>query len=147
MSHMRTHCFRLRRGDDLRQSLERYVREQHIRAAVVLSAVGCVSRAVLRDASGVTVRTLEEHLEIVSLMGTVSEYGCHLHASFSREDLSAFGGHLLPGCTVNTTAAIVLAEIRSCVFTRRPDSETGYEELEIGPAYPEETRNDRREER
>ena len=29
----------------------------------------------------------------------------------------------------------------------RPDSETGYEELEIGPAYPEETRNDRREER
>ena len=28
-------------GDDLRQSLERYVREQHIRAAVVLSAVGC----------------------------------------------------------------------------------------------------------
>jgi hypothetical protein len=33
------------------------------------------------------------------------------------------------------------------VFTRRPDSETGYEELEIGPAYPEETRNDRREER
>lgn len=51
MSHMRTHCFRLRRGDDLRQSLERYVREQHIRAAVVLSAVGCVSRAVLRDAS------------------------------------------------------------------------------------------------
>ena len=59
----------------------------------------------------------------------------------------AFGGHLLPGCTVNTTAEIVLAEIRSCVFTRRPDSETGYEELEIGPAYPEETRNDRREER
>lgn len=45
-------------------------------------------------------------------MGTVSEYGCHLHASFSREDLSAFGGHLLPGCTVNTTAEIVLAEIR-----------------------------------
>lgn len=48
---------------------------------------------------------------------------------------------------MNTTAEIVLAEIRSCVFTRRPDSETGYEELEIGPAYPEETRNDRREER
>ena len=62
MSHMRTHCFRLRRGDDLRQSLERYVREQHIRAAVVLSAVGCVSRAVLRDASGVTVHTLEGRL-------------------------------------------------------------------------------------
>ena len=47
---------------------------------------------------------------------------------------------------MNTTAEIVLAEIGSCVFTRRPDSETGYEELEIEPACPEETRNDRREE-
>ena len=113
----------------------------------MVSGVGCVSRWRLRDATGVRVRSGDEDVEIVSLMGTVSEYGCHLHASFSREDLSAFGGHLLPGCTVNTTAEIVLAEIRSCVFTRRPDSETGYEELEIGPAYPEETRNDRREER
>lgn len=116
-------------------------------AGAVVSGVGCVSRWRLRDATGVRVRSGEEDVEIVSLMGTVSEYGCHLHASFSREDLSAFGGHLLPGCTVNTTAEIVLAEIGSCVFTRRPDSETGYEELEIGPAYPEETRNDRREER
>jgi len=123
------------------------LKPHQISAGAVVSGVGCVSRWRLRDATGVRVRSGEEDVEIVSLMGTVSEYGCHLHASFSREDLSAFGGHLLPGCTVNTTAEIVLAEIRSCVFTRRPDSETGYEELEIGPAYPEETRNDRREER
>ena len=80
---------------------------------------------------GVTVRTLDEPLEIVSLMGTVSEHGCHLHASFSRADLSAFGGHLLPGCIVNTTAEIVLAEIPDRVFTRQPDGETGYDELVI----------------
>ena len=141
------HCFRLRRGQDLYEEIEAYVKAHHIAAGAVVSGVGCVSRWRLRDATGVRVRSGEEDVEIVSLMGTVSEYGCHLHASFSREDLSAFGGHLLPGCTVNTTAEIVLAEIRSCVFTRRPDSETGYEELESGPAYPEETRNDRREER
>ena len=58
---MRTHCFRLHRGDDLRGAMEDYVRAHHIRAAVVLSAVGCVSRARLRDASGVNIRTLEEH--------------------------------------------------------------------------------------
>ena len=84
-------------------------------------------------------------MEIVSLMGTVSEHGCHLHASFSRADLSAFGGHLLPGCIVNTTAEIVLAEIPNRVFTRQPDSETGYDELVIAPASPKETTNDRRE--
>ena len=125
------HCFRLRRGQDLYEEIEAYVKAHHIAAGAVVSGVGCVSRWRLRDATGVRVRSGEEDVEIVSLMGTVSEYG----------------GHLLPGCTVNTTAEIVLAEIRSCVFTRRPDSETGYEELEIGPAYPEETRNDRREER
>ena len=141
------HCFRLRRGQDLYEEIEAYVKAHHIAAGAVVSGVGCVSCRRLRDATGVRVRSGEEDVEIVSLMGTVSEYGCHLHASFSREDLTTFGGHLLPGCTVNTTAEIVLAEIRSCVFTRRPDSETGYEELEIGPAYPEETRNDRREER
>ena len=125
------HCFRLRRGQDLYEEIEAYVKAHHIAAGAVVSGVGCVSRWRLRDATGVRVRSGEEDVEIVSLMGTVSENGCHL----------------LPGCTVNTTAEIVLAEIRSCVFTRRPDSETGYEELEIGPAYPEETRNDRREER
>ena len=110
------HCFRLRRGQDLYEEIEAYVKAHHIAAGAVVSGVGCVSRWRLRDATGVRVRSGEEDVEIVSLMGTVP-------------------------------AEIVLAEIRSCVFTRRPDSETGYEELEIGPAYPEETRNDRREER
>ena len=122
---MKTHCFRLRRGDDLRQSLERYVREQHIRAAVVLSAVGCVSRAVIRDASGVTVHTLEEHLEIVSLMGT------HLHIALSREDLSTVGGHLKDGCIVNTTAEVVLLGLSGVAFGAGYDPETGYDELVI----------------
>ena len=57
---MSIHCFRLHRGDDLRRSLEEYARTHAIDAAVVLSAVGCLSRAVIRDASGVTIHTLEE---------------------------------------------------------------------------------------
>ena len=128
---VKTHAFRLHRGDDLRRSLEAYVRERHIRAAVVLSAVGCVSRAVLRDASGVTVRTLEEHLEIVSLMGTLSEERVHLHISLSREDLSTVGGHLTEGCIVNTTAEVVLLELPGTAFGAAYDPGTGYDELVI----------------
>ena len=139
------HCFRLHRGQDLYEAVETYVNDHHIAAGAVVSGVGCVSRWRLRDATGVRVRSGEEDVEIVSLMGTVSEHGCHLHASFSREDLTTFGGHLLPGCIVNTTAEIVLAEITDCVFTRAPDSETGYDELVIAPASPKETTNDRRE--
>lgn len=125
------HCFRLKRGDDLYESIRRYVEDHHIAAGAVLSAVGCVYRGEVRDASGVTVRSGEEDVEIVSLMGTVSEYGCHLHVSFAREDLSAFGGHLRPGCLVNTTAEIVLQELEGFSFTREPDFDTGYDELVI----------------
>ena len=125
------HCFRLKRGDDLYESIRRYAEDHRIAAGVVLSAVGCVYRWEVRDASGVTVRSGEEDVEIVSLMGTVSEHGCHLHVSFAREDLSAFGGHLRPGCLVNTTAEIVLQELEGFSFTREPDPDTGYDELVI----------------
>lgn len=125
------HCFRLTRGQDLYEEIERYAKEHHISAGAVVSAVGCVYRWELRDASGVRVRSGEEDVEIVSLMGTVSENGCHLHASFAREDLSMFGGHLRPGCLVNTTAEIVLAGLENFRFTRRPDEQTGYDELVI----------------
>ena len=124
-------CFRLRRGQDLYGAIEDYAREHRIAAGTVVSGVGCVSRWHLRDATGVRERSGEEDVEIVSLMGTVSEHGCHLHASFSREDLSAFGGHLLPGCIVNTTAEIVLLELEDFAFDRRPDPETGYDELTV----------------
>ena len=117
------HCFRLHRGEDLYESIQRYADAHHIAAGVVLSAVG--------DASGVDVQSGTEDVEIVSLMGTVSEHGSHLHASLAHRDLSVFGGHLRPGCLVNTTAEIVLAELPDTVFTRERDEATGYEELAI----------------
>ena len=125
------YCFRLTRGQDLYEEIDRFARVHHIAAGAVVSAVGCVYRWELRDATGVRIRSGEEDAEIVSLMGTVSENGCHLHASFAREDLSVFGGHLRPGCLVNTTAEIVLAVLDDFRFTRKPDGQTGYDELVI----------------
>ena len=133
---MSIHCFRLHRGADLRRSLEEYARTHAIEAAVVLSGVGCLSRAVIRDASGVTVHTLEEPLEILSLMGTLSKERLHLHIALGREDLTALGGHLKEGCIVNTTCEVVLQEIPNVAFGRVWDGETGYEELDIRPLTP-----------
>lgn len=133
---MKTHCFRLRRGDDLLEKLEEFAREHHIPAAAVVSGVGCVSKARVRDASGVTVRTLDEPLEIVSLMGTLSKERLHLHISLSREDLTTLGGHLKDGCIVNTTCEVVLQEVPGVAFGRVWDEQTGYEELDIRPLTP-----------
>ena len=52
---MTTICRRLHRGDDLLLSIKAICRENHIAAGVILSGVGCLTRAVLRDADGVTV--------------------------------------------------------------------------------------------
>ncbi len=128
---MRAHVFRLTRGQDLRAGIETYAREHGIAAGCALSGVGCVLRARVRDASGVTVRQIDEPMEIVSLTGTVSAARTHLHVAFSRGDLSTVGGHLLEGCTVNTTAEIVLLELPGLRFGAAYDPQTGYDELEI----------------
>lgn len=128
---MKTHAFRLHRGDDLRLKLEEYAQAHHIGAAALLTCVGCVSRARLRDASGVNIRSIDEHCEIVSATGTVGEERLHVHISLSREDLSTVGGHLAEGCIINTTAEVVLLEMEDLRFCAGFDPETGYDELEI----------------
>ena len=123
------HCVRLRRGDDLMLSIKELCREKHIAAGVVLSAVGCISQGRVRDASGVTIRDIQDHCEIVSLNGTVSEARCHLHIALSKEDLSTIGGHLCPGCIINTTCELVIGELPGVKFGVEEDPETGYDEL------------------
>ena len=125
----RYHCVRLRRGDDLLLSIRELCREQNIRAGVVLSAVGCISQGRVRDASGVTIREISDHCEIVSLNGTVSDQRCHLHIALSKEDLSTIGGHLVSGCIINTTCELVIAELPGIRFGVEEDPETGYDEL------------------
>ena len=133
---MQIYVFRLRRGQDLKREIAAYAARHHIRAAVLLTAVGCLSRARLRDASGVTVRELTEHLEIVSATGTVSEARLHLHIALSREDLTTVGGHLMDGCLVNTTAEVVLLELPDIAFGEASDPETGYGELTVTGCNP-----------
>jgi len=123
------HCVRLRRGDDLMLSIRQLCKEKNIAAGVVLSGVGCISECRVRDASGVNIREIREHCEIVSLDGTVSAQRCHLHISLSREDLSTIGGHLCPGCIINTTCELVIAELPGVRFDVEEDPETGYDEL------------------
>ena len=95
---MRCICTRLHGGDDIMLSIKDLCKTEHIRAGVILSGVGCVLRTRLRDAGGVNIREIAEHMEIVSMTGTVSENRCHIHISLSKEDLSTIGGHMTEGC-------------------------------------------------
>lgn len=126
---LRCHSLRLHRGDDLLLSIKALAQEADIQAGVVLSAVGCISQGRVRDASGVNIRSIPEECEIVSLNGTVSSQRCHLHIALSREDLTTLGGHLCPGCLINTTCELVIAELPGQCFGVEQDPETGYDEL------------------
>ena len=126
---MKTVCKRLHRGDDLLKSIQALAQEQHIGAGVVLSAVGCITKGIVRDASGVALRKIDEPCEIVSLNGTVSRTRCHLHIALSGEDLSTLGGHLVEGCIINTTCELVIGILDGWRFGVEQDGETGYDEL------------------
>ena len=128
---MKTYAIRLRRGSDLLLSIEEFCAKNAIKAGILLSGVGCVTTARVRDASGVTIVDIPEPMEIVSLMGTVSEKRCHLHVAFSKEDLSVVGGHLVAGCIINTTCELVIGELENTVYDVEFDEETGYDELII----------------
>ena len=128
-SDMTVHCLRLHRGDDLLLSIRALAQQKNIAAGVVLSGVGCISSGRLRDASGVTIRDIGEHCEIVSLNGTVSAARCHLHIALSKEDLTTVGGHLCPGCIINTTCELIIGEFSGIAYGVEEDPETGYDEL------------------
>jgi predicted DNA-binding protein with PD1-like motif len=75
--------------------------------------------------------SLSEKLEILSLTGTLSKDGVHLHISIADLEGRVVGGHLLDGCIIYTTAEIVIGEIENMIFSRRYSSDTGFKELNI----------------
>ncbi len=134
---MKIHAYRLKPNEDLKSSIEKYARENQIKAGAVVTCVGSLSRATLRMADENVIKDFEQQFEIVSLVGTLSDEGCHLHISLSDRDGNVIGGHLKEGCVIYTTAEIVLGEFDNLIFTREPDNETGFDELVVKPRATE----------
>lgn len=96
---MHTLPLHLEAGSDVRQSLEALAREQGARG-YVLSVVGNLSAAVFQCPGKPAPTRLRGELEIITLSGTLSPDGVHLHLSFSDGDCRVWGGHLEPGTLV-----------------------------------------------
>lgn len=126
---MRNYTFRLRPGQDLFDSISLFVAQKEIKAGCVLSGVGSLAKAAIRFANQETVSEFEEYFEIVSLTGTLSIHGSHLHISVSDREGRTIGGHFESGCKIYTTAEIVLAAFDDVVYKREFTADSGYEEL------------------
>ena len=122
---------RLHPGEDLRGALEAWMARQSEQAGCVISAVGSLSVAQVRWAGATEPTTLEGDLEILSLAGTLSTDGAHLHITLADGSGRVMGGHLCAGSRVRTTAELVLALLPDWRFGRELDPATGWAELVI----------------
>jgi len=128
---MKTYAFRLKPGQKLREEIDAFVSKKKIKAGIILTCVGNLSKAVLRMADAKIIKTYEGTFEIVSLVGTVEKGNSHLHISISDKKGNTFGGHLNNESIVGITAEIVIGELENVSFEREPDDTTGYEELVV----------------
>jgi predicted DNA-binding protein with PD1-like motif len=122
---------RLKPSQDLRQSLKELARIQNIEAGFILTAIGSLQQAGIRFADREEITILHDKFEIISLNGTVANTGVHLHIAISDRHGKTIGGHLVDGCTIYTTAEIVIGISKEFRFLRTVDAQTGYLELEI----------------
>lgn len=128
---MKTHVFRLRPGQNLREEIDKYVREHNIRAGAIITCVGNLTKAILRMANAKVIKTWKGSFEIISVVGTVEAGNSHIHVCLSDEAGNTFGGHLKDGSIVGVTAEVVIGEIENLEFSRKFDENTGYKELVI----------------
>ena len=127
---------RLQPDADLRRALEAWIGEQEEQAGCVISAVGSLSVAQLRLAGAAEATTIRGDLELISLSGTLSPDGAHLHIAVADSQGAVIGGHLCAGSLVRTTAELVIGLLPEWQFSRELDPATGYAELRISPRAP-----------
>ena len=122
---------RLAPGQDLRTALNAALAAQGVGAAFVLQGIGSLSAARLRLAGAGQATELHGDIEILTLAGSLSADGPHLHMALADAAGRVLGGHVMAGCIVRTTAEILLALLPAHTFTREPDAVSGYDELVV----------------
>jgi len=134
---MRALPLRLHPRQDLRGALGAVLAAQGVEAGFVLQGIGSLSVARIRFAGVDAIAELHGDLEILTLSGSLSPDGAHLHVSVADAAGRVVGGHVAAGCIVRTTAEILVALLPEHAFSRAPDAESGWDELLIRtPARP-----------
>jgi uncharacterized protein len=126
-----TIAFRLKPNEDLKKAIDSVVKANNINAGWVATCVGSLINYNIRFANEPKGTLGNGHFEIVSLVGTLSTNGSHLHIAISDSAGKTIGGHLLEGCIIYTTAEIVLQTTDKYNFERKEDGTTPWKELQV----------------
>jgi uncharacterized protein len=126
-----SYAIRLKPGEDLKSGIGQLAREKDIKAGWVAACVGSLTEYSIRFANQAEGSKGNGYFEILSLSGTVSVNGSHLHISIADDTGKTIGGHLMDGCKIYTTAEIIIQSTNKYEFTREKDGSTAWSELQI----------------
>ena len=139
----RVFVIRLAPGDDLFGSVLQICADRGVKAGVILSAAASLKKAVLRnvwkypepsfpitDACRIFT-PVRGPLELLQMSGNITQteagesyMHAHVTISLGRPEGTCFGGHLVEGCEIFSTAEIAVAELEDVAMMRLPDRHT-----------------------
>ncbi|UCG36169.1 MAG: DNA-binding protein [Candidatus Bathyarchaeota archaeon] len=128
MSEVRKIVFaRLSEGDDLLESIASVARKSDVNSGFFF-LIGTLKEAMLGYYKQGKYVPIEKKgpLEIVSCTGNISademkRLVVHGHIVVSDDKADCFGGHVLPGCTIDATGELTLAAAQDGILKRRLD--------------------------
>ncbi len=138
MNVKKTHILRIDPGEDILESIKRFLKDASIHQAIVLGGYGTLAAYHLhwvthnRIPTNNLFRRGEGGMELLSMNGLVVEGEPHIHMTLSTPE-GAFGGHLEPGCIAYVLSEVFLAEVEGVSLRRQrvPVSIEGMGEGEI----------------
>ena len=124
-------------GSDLRLSLEELAQREGI-SGFVLGVVGNLTKASFQCPGQAEPTVLEGDLEVITLNGTFSPEGVHLHLSLSDGACQVWGGHLEPGTIVQKGVDLLIGvlEQREGRPARQTEAAAPRIEIAVLPGCP-----------
>jgi len=110
------HILRVDPGEDVLQSVKRFLAESGLKQAVVIGGYGTLAEHHLHWVRNNRIPAQDIHghgeggIEILSMNGLVVEGQPHIHVALSTT-AGAYGGHLEEGCIAYVLCEIMFAEI------------------------------------
>jgi hypothetical protein len=124
MNLARIHIVRVDPGEDVLESLQRFLKEAGVQQAVVLGGYGTLAAYHLhwvahnRIPTENVFRRGEGGIEILAMSGLVVDGEPHIHVALSTPD-GAFGGHLEPGCMAYVLCEVFVGEVEGVPLSRQ----------------------------
>ena len=124
-SIQRYHAIRLDQGDDLLESINKFIKERNISDGAVVSGIGTLDQCCMHFVTAINdpkqmdfKKWNDVPLEIASIDGIVADGEPHLHMVISTTD-RAWAGHVEPGCRILYLGEILFIEISGFNLKRK----------------------------